>query len=150
MRVTLAAVGRLKRGPERELLDAYLARLPWTVREKEVVERRNLPAEQLREREGELLLDAVPREAALVALDPGGRELTSPQVAERLRGWRDTGVDVAFAIGGAEGLSEAVLTRAELCLSFGAQTWPHMLARVMLAEQLYRAAAILSGHPYHR
>jgi len=150
MRVTLAAVGRLKRGPERELLDAYLARLPWTVREKEVVERRNLPAEQLREREGELLLDAVPREAALVALDPGGRELTSPQVAERLRGWRDTGVAVAFAIGGAEGLSEAVLTRAELCLSFGAQTWPHMLARVMLAEQLYRAAAILSGHPYHR
>lgn len=150
MRVTLAAVGRLKRGPERELLDAYLARLPWTVREKEVVERRNLPAEQLREREGDLLLDAVPREAALVALDPGGRELTSPQVAERLRGWRDTGVAVAFAIGGAEGLSEAVLTRAELCLSFGAQTWPHMLARVMLAEQLYRAAAILSGHPYHR
>ncbi|SDG35041.1 23S rRNA (pseudouridine1915-N3)-methyltransferase [Limimonas halophila] len=150
MRITLAAVGRLKRGPERELVDSYLARLPWAVLEKEVVERRSLPAEQLREREGERLLAALSPDAVVVVLDPGGRELTSPQFAERLSGWRDTGVDVAFAIGGADGLSEAVRSRADLRLSFGAQTWPHMLARVMLAEQLYRAAAILSGHPYHR
>jgi len=150
MRVTLAAVGRLKRGPERELLDAYLARLPWTVREKEVVERRKLGPEQLRQREGALLLDAVPRDSALIALEPGGRELTSPEFAEHLRAWQDTGTDPAFVIGGAEGLGDEIIARADLRLAFGALTWPHLLARVMLAEQLYRAAAILSGHPYHR
>lgn len=151
MRITLAAVGRWKRGPARALYEDYAGRLTWKLDLKEVEERRPLPAEQIKAREGELLLSAIPAEAKLVALDGGGRTLSSEAFAEHLGTWRDSGLrDLAFVIGGAEGLPEAVLARADMTLSLGAMTWPHMLVRAMLAEQIYRAQTILSGHPYHR
>ncbi|SDZ74465.1 23S rRNA (pseudouridine1915-N3)-methyltransferase [Rubrimonas cliftonensis] len=100
--------------------------------------------------EADLLLAAAP-EGPLVALDERGRQLDSPALARLMAAWRDDGArDVAFAIGGADGHGEAVRERAALTLSFGPMVWPHMLARVMLAEQLYRAATILGGGPYHR
>jgi 23S rRNA (pseudouridine1915-N3)-methyltransferase len=87
----------------------------------------------------------------VVALDGKGRTLTSAQFARHLGGWRDHGVkDLAFAIGGADGLDAAVIDRAQLVLSLGPMTWPHMLARALLVEQIYRAQCILAGHPYHR
>lgn len=151
MRITLAAVGRLKRGPAAELTRDYLARLPWPVAVKEVEERRPLAAAELRAREGERLLAAVPAGAAVVALDAGGEALASEAFARRLAAWQEAGSkDLAFVIGGAEGLDRAVIARADLVLSLGPMTWPHGLARAMLAEQLYRAHAILAGHPYHR
>jgi 23S rRNA (pseudouridine1915-N3)-methyltransferase len=114
-------------------------------------EKRRLPPAELKAREGELILAASPTGARLVALDQGGREWTSRDLAEQLRKWRDSGIaDLAFAIGGAEGLGPAVTGRADAVLSLGAMTWPHLLARCMLLEQLYRAQQILAGHPYHR
>ena len=101
--------------------------------------------------EAVLLERAIPQGAVVVALDERGKLMSSPDFAARLAGWRDTGIgDLAFVIGGADGIAPGLRARADLSLSFGRMVWPHMLARVMLAEQLYRAASILSGSPYHR
>jgi 23S rRNA (pseudouridine1915-N3)-methyltransferase len=154
MRILIAAVGRGRAGPEQALFDAYCARLSWPVTLKEVEERRKLPAAQLTAREGELLLAALPKSRAglvVVGLDPRGKILSSEDFALRLADWRDRGTDdLAFLIGGADGHAAAVREHADFLLSFGAMTWPHLLARAMLAEQLYRAQQILAGHPYHR
>jgi 23S rRNA (pseudouridine1915-N3)-methyltransferase len=151
MRITLAAVGRAKAGAAKELYQLYAARLRWQITLKEVEERRALPAETLKEQEGALLLAALPRGARVIALDEGGKALTSRDFATLLGGWQDDGVqDLAFLIGGADGLSPAARQTADVILSLGRMTWPHMLVRGLLAEQLFRAESILSGHPYHR
>ena len=151
MKLTIAAIGRASRGPERDLYEHYAGRIRWPLTLRELDEKRKLPAAELIRREGELLLGAVPDKAVLVALDRRGKVLDSETFAERLRRWRDDSVsDVAFLIGGADGHGEAVLKRAALVVSFGAMTWPHLLARAMLAEQIYRAQQLLAGHPYHR
>ena len=117
----------------------------------EVEEKRRLAGPELKQREAELILAAVPAGARLVALDERGTPWTSRQFADRLAGWRDAGTGVlAFAIGGADGLGPAVIERADDVMSLGAMTWPHFLVRGMLLEQLYRAQQILAGHPYHR
>ena len=132
LQIVIAAVGKAKAGPERDLYDSYLARLPWRVELKEIEIKKDLAVDVRKAREGEALLAAMPAGA-------------------RLGRWRDDGVrTVGFIIGGADGLDEAVRKRADLVLSFGALTWPHMLVRAMLAEQIYRAQSILAGHPYHR
>lgn len=151
MRLWLAAVGRAKAGPHRDLFEDYAGRLttPFTLREVEAKKR--VEGEELKRLEAELLLAAIPAGATLVALDERGRTLGSEAFAERIGGWRDAGVaDLAFVIGGADGLADTVRERAALTLAFGPMTWPHMLVRGMLAEQLYRAQQILAGHPYHR
>ncbi len=151
MRITLAAVGRAKAGPTRDLYDLYVKRLSWPVTLKEVDERRALAPAALKASEGERLLAAMPKGARLIALDEAGRSLTSAAFAELLGRWRDDGMqDLAIAIGGAEGLAAAVRERADLLLAFGSMTWPHLLVRALAVEQLYRAQTILSGHPYHR
>lgn len=151
VRLTIAAVGRAGRGPERELYEHYAGRIRWPLALREVEERRKLPPAEMIKREGELLLGAVPDKAVLVALDRRGASLDSEGFAERLRRWRDESMsDVAFVIGGADGHRETTLKRAALVVSFGAMTWPHLLARAMLAEQIYRAQQLLAGHPYHR
>lgn len=152
LRLTLACVGRAAgRSPERALYEHYAGRIRWPLVLREVEEKRPLPPPQLVEREGALLLAAVPERAVLVALDRRGRTLDSAAFAARLGRWRDDGVaELGFLIGGADGHGEALLGRAALVLSFGALTWPHLLARAMLAEQLYRAQQLLAGHPYHR
>ncbi|MBL4615493.1 MAG: 23S rRNA (pseudouridine(1915)-N(3))-methyltransferase RlmH [Magnetovibrio sp.] len=151
MRTHLIAVGRMKPGPERELYSHYAARLNPAPQMREVEEKRNLPAPKLKVRESELLLAAIPDGAHVVAMDEKGRQMGSLKFAKTLGNWRDEGVrDVAFLIGGADGLDKAVLQRANLTLSLSDMTWPHMLVRGLLAEQLYRANAILTGHPYHR
>lgn len=105
----------------------------------------------MKAREAELILAAVPPGALLVALDERGRPWSSRELAERLAAWRDRGVTtLAFAIGGADGLGPAVIERADAVVSLGAMTWPHLLVRSLLLEQLYRAQQILAGHPYHR
>ncbi len=110
-----------------------------------------MPAAELKTREAELILAALPPGARLIALDERGAAWSSVELAGRLAGWRDAGTGaVAFAIGGADGLGSAVLDRADAVLSLGKMTWPHLLVRGMLLEQLYRAQQILAGHPYHR
>jgi 23S rRNA (pseudouridine1915-N3)-methyltransferase len=159
MRVIIAAVGRLKAGPERELSVRYSERaaaggrrIGWQgVAVVEVAESRSRRPQDRRLEEAVGLAAAVPEIAAIVALDATGEVLSSPQLAARLERWRDAETPaVAFLIGGADGLAESLLRRANLRLAFGTATWPHQLVRIMLLEQLYRAMTILSGHPYHR
>lgn len=159
MRVQICAVGRLRAGPEKQLLDDYLSRLDAAGRGigivnaplVEVEEKRRLEPATLKIREAELLRAATAKGAIIVALDERGRAEPSEAFAKRLGDWRDAGAgDVAFLIGGAGGLAAELRDGAAHILAFGPATWPHMLARVMLAEQLYRAVTILSGHPYHR
>ena len=151
MKLTIAAIGRAGRGPERDLYEHYAGRIRWPLVLRELEEKRKLLAPQLMQREGELLLDAAPAGATLVMLDRRGKVLDSEAFAARLGSWRDNSVsDVAFLIGGADGHTETMLKKASLVLSFGAMTWPHLLARGMLAEQIYRAQQLLAGHPYHR
>ncbi|MEQ8255280.1 MULTISPECIES: 23S rRNA (pseudouridine(1915)-N(3))-methyltransferase RlmH [Roseovarius] len=155
MRVHICAVGRMKPGPERALLDDYMSRFDRTGRAlglgpaqmHEVEDRKGGGMDA----EAQLLDRALPKGAVIVALDERGKLLSSPDFSDKLAGWRDTGRgDVAFVIGGADGIAPALRDRAEFRLSFGKMVWPHMLARVMLSEQLYRAASILAGAPYHR
>jgi len=135
----------------KELADEYAKRITWPLAFREVEERRPLPTAALREREGALLVDSVPEGALVVALDRTGTALSSEEFAARLQRWRDQGTgELAFLIGGADGLDGKVVSRAEFRLSLGAMTWPHFLARIMLLEQIYRAQQILAGHPYHR
>lgn len=151
MRLFIIAVGRLKAGPHEALARYYADRLTMPLTIREVEEKRPLPPAELREREAALLLAAVPQGATIVALDARGTALGSEAFAERLARWRARGVaELAFLIGGAEGLAESVRAAAELVLSLGPMTWPHLLARGMLLEQLYRAQQIMAGHPYHR
>ena len=145
----LIAVGRLRPGPEADLFARYNSRLRPRLEVLEVPEGAGAPAE-IKRREGEALLAALPRDAFAVALDLGGAAPTSEALAALLESWLAGGRKLAFVIGGAEGLSGPVLARADHVLSLGPLTWPHMLVRVMLAEQLFRARAIVSGHPYHR
>lgn len=155
MRLHVCAVGRLRAGPERDLVDDYTTRLDRTGRplglgpltEHEVEDKKNLGMAA----EAALLERAIPSGALIATLDERGRVLSSPEFAEQLARWRDTGrQDVAFVIGGADGIDPALRAKAEFSLSFGRMVWPHMLVRVMLAEQIYRAATILGGGPYHR
>ncbi len=151
MRLAIVAVGRARAGPEQDVYLHYLKRITFPVTLVEVAEKRALPPEQRMMAEAALLLGAAPAGAMIVALDERGRSLSSAEFARRLGSWRDDGVaDVAFLIGGADGLHESVRKQAGLLLSLSAMTWPHMLVRGMLAEQVYRAQCILAGHPYHR
>jgi 23S rRNA (pseudouridine1915-N3)-methyltransferase len=151
LKLTIACIGRAGRGPERDLYEHYAGRIRWPLTLRELEERKKLPPAELVRREGELLLRAVPDKSMLVALDRRGKVLDSEAFAKRLERWRDDGLaDMAFMIGGADGHGEPLLRKASLVLSFGAMTWPHLLARAMLAEQIYRAQQLLAGHPYHR
>ena len=145
----LIAVGRLRPGPERALLECYAQRLRPALELVEVPEGRGAPVE-IKRREAQALLAALPPAALAVALDEAGAQLASQAFATRLEGWLGGGRPLCFLVGGAEGLDAAVLARADAVLSLGVMTWPHMLVRGLLAEQLYRARAISSGHPYHR
>ncbi len=151
MRILLLAVGRDRRGPAAELVETYLKRCPWRIEPVEIPQRtqgdrpRRLAEEALKIRQ------ALPEGAALIALDERGENLTSRDLAERIERFRDDGRPaLAFIIGGADGLDPSLAERADLRVAFGQATWPHRLVKVMLAEQLYRASTISSGHPYHR
>jgi 23S rRNA (pseudouridine1915-N3)-methyltransferase len=154
LRLTLVAVGRGRGQPAQALYEDYARQLsrrplgPLTL--KEVQERRALPAPELIAAEAKLIRAALPAGAALVALDSRGQMLSSEKFAQKLGQWRDQGREAAFVIGGAEGLDPALRGEADLVLALGPMTWPHLLVRVLLAEQLFRAQAILTGHPYHR
>ncbi len=155
MKVQICAVGRLRAGPEKALIDVYLKRFDRTGRALSLG-----PAgvSEVDDRKGDgmageavLLRRAIPAGAAICVLDERGTIEGSPLFARRLEGWRDAGrSNLTFVIGGADGIDHALRAEADHALSFGAMVWPHLLVRVMLAEQLYRAASILSGGPYHR
>jgi 23S rRNA (pseudouridine1915-N3)-methyltransferase len=159
MRLTLAAVGRLKAGPERDLVARYVERIAGTGKAlglselflRETDESRARRPEDRKAEEARALRAMFPAGALLIALDERGKSLTSERFAERIAQWRDCGTrDLCFVIGGADGLDPALREQAALALSFGALTLPHQIVRALVAEQIYRATSILAGHPYHR
>ena len=148
-------MGRLRVGPEKALIEDYLTRFDRTGRGLSLGPVSVLEVEDRKgggmAGEAVLLRRALPEGAVICALDERGTVETSPHFAARIAGWRNAGCsDLAFVIGGADGIDPALRMQADHLLSFGKMVWPHMLVRVMLAEQLYRAASILSGGPYHR
>ncbi len=155
MKISLCVVGRLRAGPEKQLIDDYLMRFDRTGRALSLGPARVTEVEDRKgggmAAEAALLRKAIPKEAALVVLDERGRTMSSPDFANRIADFRDSGrSEIAFVIGGADGIDPALRSDADLTLGFGQMVWPHMMARAMLAEQLYRAASILAGSPYHR
>jgi 23S rRNA (pseudouridine1915-N3)-methyltransferase len=155
MRVHIIAVGRLRAGPERDLVGDYLTRFYRTGRALGLGPARVVEVDDRKGggmgAQAELIRRAVPQGAAVLVLDERGQIESSPGFADRLAGWRDQGrSDLALVIGGADGVARDLRAEADFVLSFGTMVWPHMLVRVMLAEQLYRAASILAGAPYHR
>lgn len=148
MKITILAIGKQKKSPTLELCQEYLKRLKWNVTLKELdAGKASAPAAEAR-----LIEQALPDSAFVVALDERGQTFTSPEFAERLAQWQIQAAnnEIFFLIGGADGFDETIRKRAKILLSFGKQTWPHMLVRVMLLEQIYRAQQITDGHPYHR
>ena len=145
----LIAVGRLRPGPEASLFARYAARIHPALALTEVAEASGPPA-VIKQREAATLLAALPPRSFVVALDQAGTTVDTQHFAALLERWLGLGRPLCFVIGGAEGLERAVIERADYVLSLGPLTWPHLLARVMLAEQLFRARAIAQGHPYHR
>lgn len=159
MRIIVAAVGRLKRGPETEMAERYRARAaqtgrPLGLRAVEILEIRESRADDAGKRmleESIALANIIPQGAAVALLDARGDNLDSAGLAAQITTWRKQDRPAAvFIIGGPDGLSPSLRDKAELRIAFGAATWPHQMVRVMLLEQLYRAATILTGHPYHR
>ncbi|MEM7508823.1 MAG: 23S rRNA (pseudouridine(1915)-N(3))-methyltransferase RlmH [Pseudomonadota bacterium] len=155
MRLTIAAVGRAGSGPESDLFETYRARAeaagrgialaPITLHEVDERKARS------RAQQSERLLERTHGDAVVIALDERGRTCTSPDFAKSLADWRDQGrAEALFLIGGADGHEKSVRQRANVLLGFGQMVWPHMLVRVMLAEQIYRAVSILTNGPYHR
>ena len=155
MRVQINAVGRLRASPELSLINDYLTRFDRTGRPlglgpAKIVEADDRKGGGMRA-EADVLRRSIVAGAVVCTLDERGKTLSSPQFAAQLAKWRDTGrSDLAFVIGGADGIDPDLRAEADFSISFGAMVWPHMLARVMLTEQLYRAATILAGGPYHR
>jgi 23S rRNA (pseudouridine1915-N3)-methyltransferase len=159
MRIVVAAVGRLKQGAERELAERYRKRAATAGRSAglqafDIVEIRESRADDAARRmleESIAIANIVPERAVLVILDERGESMSSASFAGRLQGWRSEDKPaVVFIIGGHDGLAPSLREKASLAIAFGAATWPHQLARIMLLEQLYRAVTILTGHPYHR
>ncbi len=159
MRIALVCVGRLKAGPERELFQRYLSRLTESARSvgvagvdlREIDQSRARRPEDRRKAEAAAIIAAAPENAMLIALDERGEARTSEEWAREIRQARDAAYPVyAVLIGGPDGLAASLRAKARRIVCFGTMTWPHQLVRVMASEQLYRAVAILSGHPYHR
>ncbi|MDO1584761.1 23S rRNA (pseudouridine(1915)-N(3))-methyltransferase RlmH [Rhizobium oryzicola] len=159
MRITLFAVGRLKAGPEKDLASRYLDRFAKAgpavglefARVAEMAESRASSAETRKREEAAMLDKTLSEGSVLILLDERGKALDSPAFADLLGRYRDQGKrDMVIAIGGADGLDPALYSRADATINLGSMTWPHQLVRILIAEQLYRAVTILSGHPYHR
>ena len=150
MRVLIAAIGKAKAGPEQDLYIDYTRRLPWKITCSEHVIKAQNPTQKMQQ-ESAQLLKACEGYERLIALDETGKQLSSQEFAQQMKSWQQEGFSsFAFAIGGSDGHSEELLKKAHLKWSFGRVTWPHMMVRPMLAEQLYRAHSIITGHPYHR
>jgi len=151
MKTLLCAVGRIKPGPEKVLFDHYAGRLSTPLDVVEVVEKRKLPTLELRASEADLLSTKIPPGSVVIVFDEKGKEIDSRGLASLVEGWKDSGIGtLALVIGGADGVHEKLLRRADKIISLGRMTWPHMLVRGLIAEQLFRAQCILSNHPYHR
>lgn len=146
MKIRIIAIGKLKNSPQLDLCDEYLKRMNWNVSIKEI----DAGKASTSAIEAPLILKQIPENAMVVALDERGETWSSPDFAKKIGQWQLQTQELVFLIGGADGFAEEIRKKAKFLMSFGKQTWPHMMVRVMLLEQIYRAQQILAGHPYHR
>ncbi|GAB5387228.1 MAG: 23S rRNA (pseudouridine(1915)-N(3))-methyltransferase RlmH [Alphaproteobacteria bacterium] len=152
MNITIASIGRFgKKDVARSLYDEYAGRSRWTITLRELEVKKRLSGPALTEAEATLLEQACPQGAKRIVLDERGKSLPSPKFADQLGRWQDEGINqICLMIGGADGHAHSIRQSADLLLSLGSMTWPHLLVRGLVAEQVYRAQCILTGHPYHR
>ncbi len=148
MKIRIIAVGKLKNSPLNDLCDEYIKRIGWKVSLKEI----DAPKASTSAIEAPLILKHLDTPSLIVALDERGETFSSPDFAKKIGSWQTQAPsnEITFLIGGADGFDDTIRKKAKFLMSFGKQTWPHMLVRVMLLEQIYRAQQILAGHPYHR
>ena len=152
MNLTILAIGKMKKNaPEKMLIDDYIKQSGWPIKIIELEEKKSLSRQALKDAESELLLKHIPENSKIIVLDERGENISSRAFAQKLIAWQDTGTrNIALLIGGADGHADFVRKKADLILSFGKMTLPHMLLRLVLCEQLYRAYTISIGHPYHK
>lgn len=151
MKISIIAVGKCGQSPEGDLIKRYTDRIPWNITIKEIEERRPIKGDERKKSESAMLIAALPKNPFIIVLDERGRAFNSPDFASKLTFATENGFDnICFIIGGADGLSSYILEKAHLKISFGNMVWPHMMVRVMLSEQIYRAWAIINRHPYHK
>lgn len=152
MNLTVIAIGKMKKNaPEKALIDDYIKQSGWPIKIVELEEKKSLSGTALKEAESELLFKHIPENAKIIVLDERGENISSRQFAQKLIAWQDCGCrNVALLIGGADGHADFLRKKADLMLSFGKMTLPHMLLRLVLCEQLYRAYTISINHPYHK
>jgi len=148
MKINVIVVGKQKKSPSLEMCNEYIKRMKWKLSLKEI----EAPKGCDKAKEAEMILREIPENSFIVALDERGQSYTSQEFSEKLELWSQQALnnELFFLIGGADGFDKTIRDKAKILLSFGKQTWPHMLVRVMLLEQLYRAQQISEGHPYHR
>ena len=146
----IITVGKIKPSPELEICNRYIERCKSPINIIEVEVKKNLPDNQIKQAEAELILGKIPDTAVVIALDETGKTFTSPELAEKISEFHNMSSDIYFIIGGAFGLDKSVKQRANMILSFGKMTLPHMLVRAVLCEQIYRIQTILDNHPYHK
>lgn len=153
MRITIVAIGRFENSDHKLVFQTYLKRLKWKVALKEfdLKNSHNLAVDQIKKGEGELIAKAIKSSSKLIALDEGGKSFSSKQFAKMISDFAIKGdSDLSFVIGGANGLAEEILQKADVKISLSAMTFPHLMVRSILVEQIYRAQSIIEGHPYHR
>ncbi len=153
MRITIISVGKFENSPHKAVFENYLKRIKWKVELKEIEQKnsKNINSLQLKEIEAELILKALKPSSKIIALDENGKQFSSRNFAKIIADSAISGdSDFSFIIGGSDGLADAVLKRAALKISFGLMTFPHLMVRAILAEQIYRAQTIIENHPYHR
>lgn len=147
--IHILAIGKMRHAAERALFDRYAARIVPKLQLIEIDDAKGSPQE-IKKRETQALLKALPDKALVVAMDEGGKAYNSLSFSEQFQQWQEQSRPICFLIGGSEGLDNAAIQRSEAVFSLGNLTWPHMLARILLVEQIYRAQSIIKGHPYHR
>lgn len=150
MKLSIRAIGRLKNSPEKALLEKYKRRMVWPCQIIELEASQKKPRNRVKLLESSLLAKGLQQQDIIIGLDERGKNFSSVAFATKIGQFNDSGQNVTFLIGGVYGLEEDLITQCDLIMSFGKMTWPHMLVRVLLLEQLYRAQQILAGHPYHK
>ena len=151
MNINIIAVGRIRSGPEKTLIENYSRRIKWPIEFREVEEKKKLKGLELKKRQGDLLLNQCPPESKIIVLDQCGKNLPSTELANVFKNWQGNRVkEVCMLIGGADGVDENISKNVDLTISLSNMTFPHMLARIILVEQIYRSETIINNHPYHK
>lgn len=151
MNINIFSIGKFKNNPQKEVFNIYIERIPWNVSLRELEIKSGGEAEVLKQKESELLLNSAISCDKIILLDEYGKNLSSMEFADLIKNYRDSGQNnLAFIIGGASGVSDILRKKASQIISLGKMTFPHMMVRSILAEQLYRAYSIIHNHPYHR